>query len=123
MSALVLALLLLSALIHLLPMVGVLGPARLQRLYGVPVTDPTLALSMRHRAIMFGALAGLLIAGAVEPLWRMPAVGATLLSDVAFLVLWRVTPGVHSAMRKVVIADVISIVCLGLVFALHFSGF
>jgi hypothetical protein len=55
------AVLLIVALIHALPLVGVMGAAKLTQLYGIDVQDPTLELLLRHRAILFGLLA----AGAV----------------------------------------------------------
>jgi hypothetical protein len=52
--------LLLVALIHALPLTGVLGAARLSALYGLAVTEPNLEILLRHRAVMFGMLAALL---------------------------------------------------------------
>ena len=40
-----------AAVIHLLPLVGVLGPARLSSLYGIAVAEPNLELLLRHRAV------------------------------------------------------------------------
>jgi len=48
--------LLLVALIHLMPLLGVLGPTRLALLYGLDFNDPNLAILMRHRAVLFGLL-------------------------------------------------------------------
>lgn len=89
-----------------------LGAARLQALYGVPVDDPTTLLAMRHRATMFGVLGAGLIAGLFWEPALLPAMAMTAASDVAFLILALVSQGTHAAMRKVVIADVVSIVCL-----------
>lgn len=52
----------LVALLHALPLAGVLGAARLSTLYGIDVADPNLALLLRHRAVLFGLLAALLAA-------------------------------------------------------------
>lgn len=101
-----------SAIIHLLPLSGVLGAKRLRALYGVPIDDATTLLAMRHRATMFGVLGAGLIAGLIWAPALLPAMAMTAASDVAFLVLALVSPGTHPAMRKVVVADVVSIVCL-----------
>jgi hypothetical protein len=107
-------LLLVSALIHVLPLAGVLGRARLQALYGVPIDDPNLELAMRHRAVMFGLIGALLIGAAFVPEVRRLAIVGTVISDGAFLGLALSIQGTNLAMKKVVIADVVSLACLGL---------
>ena len=52
--------LLIAGAIHLLPLSGVTGAAALERLYGVAVDSPDLALLLRHRAVLFGLLGGFL---------------------------------------------------------------
>lgn len=100
-----------SAVIHFLPVSGVLGSGRLEALYGVAVTEPNTLLAMRHRAILFGVLGGLLVAAIIEPGLFWPAVIATGVADLAFLVLALGTD-TSSRMKRVVIADVISLVAL-----------
>ena len=50
MSYLVSATLILVAITHLLPVVGVAGSAQLARLYRVDTSDPNLRILMQHRA-------------------------------------------------------------------------
>ena len=59
------AVLLIVALIHALPLVGVMGAAKLTQLYGVDVQDPTLEILLRHRAVLFGLLAAFLAYAAI----------------------------------------------------------
>ncbi|MED5370773.1 MAG: phosphopantetheine adenylyltransferase [Myxococcota bacterium] len=102
-------LLLLPAIIHLLPVSGVLGAARLEKLYGARVDDPNLLLAMRHRALMFGGLGlGLLAAMLWEPA-RLPVVALTVLSDAAFAALALATPERSPQMTRVLIADGVSL--------------
>ena len=56
--------------IHLLPLLGVLGTSRLEQLYQVRIEDPNLLLLMRHRALLFGLMAALLLAAAFRPMWQ-----------------------------------------------------
>jgi hypothetical protein len=49
-------LMLVVAVIHLIPISGFFGAAQLEALYGIEVSDPNLAILMRHRAVLFGIL-------------------------------------------------------------------
>lgn len=112
MTAVTAVALVLAGLIHLLPLVGVLGPSRVAAMYDVRVDGPDLAVLLVHRAVLFGLLGALLIAAAWSDDLRPYAIGAGLVSDVAFLVVARANPGVNPAMRRVVQADVVSVVLL-----------
>ena len=112
MTVVVAVALVLAGLIHLLPLVGVLGPSRVAAMYDVRIDGPDLAVLLVHRAVLFGLLGALLIAGAwIEDL-RPYAIGAGLVSDVAFLVIARTSPGINAAMQRVVRADIASVVLL-----------
>ena len=102
----------LSGVIHLIPLVGVAGPSRVARMYDVRVDGPDLAVLLVHRAVLFGLLAALLFGGAFVDDLQPYAIGAGLVSDVAFLAIAKARPGVNAAMRRVVRADVVSIVLL-----------
>lgn len=97
--------LLLVALIHAIPAIGVLGPARLAQLYGLPVQEPNLELLMRHRAVLFGLLAAALAWAAFHaPLHRLALV-AGFVSVGSFLLLARLTGPLNGALAGVVRAD------------------
>jgi len=49
-------LLIIVAVIHLLPLSGVLSGKRLTALYGLSFQEPNLEILMRHRAVLFGLL-------------------------------------------------------------------
>ncbi len=110
---LLIASLTLPALIHLAPVSGVLGAARLERLYGAKIQDPNVLLAMRHRAVIFGILGLGLIAAMIWPSVALPVIVGTILSDTAFLVLALMTPERSPQMNKVLAADVFSLICLG----------
>ena len=57
-------LLALAGALHLPPVIGVLGVGSIERLYGVTIGEPAMAILMRHRAILFGLLGTLLIVAA-----------------------------------------------------------
>ena len=109
MSVVVAVALVLSGAIHLLPLVGVAGPARVAGMYDVRVEGPDLAVLLVHRAVLFGLLSALLIGGAFVDDLQPYAIGGGLISDVAFLAIARANPGINAAMQRVVRADVVSI--------------
>ena len=112
MSSVSAAALLLVALIHLLPLPGVLGPEMLQRLYGLAVDTPDLSLLLRHRAVLFGLLGVGMIASVAWPAWRPAAYAAASVSVVSFLVLAALEHPAQPAIHRVVIADAIAVVLL-----------
>lgn len=104
--------LLIAGAIHLLPLSGVIGAAALERLYGVAVDSPDLALLLRHRAVLFGLLGGFLVVAAFRSAWRLAGLLAGLASVLAFLLLAWLEPGWGEAIRRVVIADLVALVAL-----------
>ena len=112
MSFVVPAVLVLVAVIHLLPLVGVLGAARLEELYGVRVNGPDLSILLRHRAVLFGLLGAGLLLAAVRPELHAAGLVAGTVSVVSFLALARLEPGANERIRRVVTVDVVALVLL-----------
>jgi hypothetical protein len=112
MRFLVSAMLLVVAGIHLLPLSGVLGGARLTALYGIPIDEPSLAILMRHRAVLFGMLGSFLVYAAFAPRLQIAAVGAGFVSVASFLWLAWSAGGYNAQLSRVVVADVVALVCL-----------
>ena len=71
------AMLLVVAVIHLLPVPGVLGAEQLATLYGVPLADPNLVILMRHRAVLFGLLGVLFALAYFRTSRRVPAAASS----------------------------------------------
>lgn len=101
-----------AAIINLLPLVGALSAGKLERLYGLTITDPNLEILLRHRAILFGIVGALLIAAIFKSEWRTPAIAAGLVSMVTFIILTLSTQGYTGAFKHIVIADIIGIAAL-----------
>lgn len=121
MRYLVSAMLVVVALIHLLPVVGVLGGERLAVLYGVSVTEPNLAILMRHRAVLFGLLGLFFAFAAFRPALQVVAFVAGFASVVSFLWLAWSVGGYNAQVGRVFAADIVALVCLvvGLVAYVH----
>jgi hypothetical protein len=106
------AMLVAVAVIHLLPLSGALGSARLTALYGISFDEPNLAILMRHRAVLFGLLGAFLLLAAFRPAYQLAALIAGFVSVVSFLYLaWSV--GNHNAqIGRVFVADLVALACL-----------
>lgn len=112
MQMLINAMLVVFAVIHLLPLPGVLGGAQLQRLYSISLTDPDMLIMMRHRALLFGLLAMFALLAVFRRDLQWLAIGAGLISAGSFVVIAWLVGGYGGAISRVVVADVIAVGCL-----------
>lgn len=111
-NALIVAAYLATGLLNLLPVAGVLGAFRLNKLYGLTFDEPNLLVLMRHRALLFGLIGDFLIAAAFIPAWRLPAGLMGALSMAGFIALARLYAPLNAALRRVVIADWVGLALL-----------
>ena len=102
----------LVALLHALPLAGVLGAAKLSVLYGIDARDPALELLLRHRAVLFGLLAAFLAWAAWQPTLRGLGLIAGLVSIASFLVLALPAGPLPPALATVVKLDVAALLLL-----------
>jgi len=102
----------LVALLHALPLAGVLGAERLAALYGVDAQEANLQLLLRHRAVLFGMLAALLACAACRPAWHGLGLVAGGVSVVAFLVLAALGGPLNGALATVVKLDIAALILL-----------
>ncbi|MCA3253314.1 MAG: phosphopantetheine adenylyltransferase [Pseudomonadota bacterium] len=116
------AALLFVAAIHVLPLAGVLGAARLSSLYGIAVQDPNLEILLRHRAVLFGLLAGFLGYAAFHRPLHGLALVAGLISVASFLVLAFSVGSYNQALSTVVKADVLALALLAAAALVHLFG-
>jgi hypothetical protein len=112
MRYLVSAMLVIVAIIHLLPLSGVLGGERLAALYGLSFNDPNLAILMRHRAVLFGLLGLFLLFAAFRPQFQAIAFIAGFVSVVSFLWLAWSVGGYNTQVARVFTADIVALACL-----------
>lgn len=100
------------AIIHLMPLSGVLGAEGLARLYGLDFSSPDLEILMRHRAVLFGMLGVLLLAAIWREGLRLLAILAGFISVGSFFVLARLVGGYGEAVSRVLLADMLALSCL-----------
>lgn len=110
----------LVGLVHVLPVIGVLGPHRLEALYGVEVLEPNLLVLMRHRAVLFGLLGSFLLFSAFRPELHRLALIAGFISVLSFLVL-ALAP-VNAQLTRVVTIDLGALALLFVGAAAWFFG-
>jgi len=114
------ACLVIVAIIHLLPLSGVIGGERLSRLYGLAFHDPNLAILMRHRAVLFGMLGFFLLFAAFKPALQPLAFIAGFVSVISFLVIAWSVGDYNPQIKRVVIADIVALVCLAIAVLAYF---
>jgi hypothetical protein len=119
MRYLISAMLVVVAIIHLLPLAGVLGSERLSALYGLSFSEHNLAILMRHRAVLFGILGLFLLFAAFRPQWQTLAFIAGFVSVISFLVLAWSVGGYNAQIARVFTADIVALVCLLVGIAAH----
>jgi hypothetical protein len=112
MRYLVSAMLVIVAIIHLLPLSGVIGSERLASLYGISFGEPNIAILMRHRAVLFGLLGLFILYAAFAPCFQVAAFVIGFVSVVSFLWLASSVGGYNAAIGRVVTADIVALVCL-----------
>lgn len=105
-------LVLVAAAINLAPALGALAPDRMTALYGVDLGDPNLQILMRHRAVLFGIVGGLLVAAAFHPPLRTLGYAVGFASMLSFLLVAWLVGGYSAQIQRVILADVVGIVAL-----------
>jgi hypothetical protein len=119
MRYLVSAMLVVVAVIHLLPLSGMLGSERLAALYGLSFNEPNLAILMRHRAVLFGLLGLFFLFAAFRPLFQTVAFVAGFISVVSFLWLAWSVGGYNAQVARVFMVDIVALACLIIGIAAH----
>lgn len=106
------AMLVIAAVIHIVPLVGVVGSERLAHLYGIPFDEPNLEILMRHRAVLFGLLGVFLAVSAFRHSLQLSGLLAGFVSVLSFLWLASIVGEYNAQLHRVVNADRIALACL-----------
>lgn len=108
-----------TGLVHLLPLVGVVGRTALERAYGVELgPGQDLVILMQHRAMLFGLMALACFMAIPVPVWRVPAGAAALVSMLGFVLLVNLQAH-NAAIARAMWVDGVGAVVLGLVMLAH----
>jgi len=106
--------------INLLPMIVFFDATKTAKLYGLPIEGESLAILMRHRAVLLGLVGLALIAAAVKPEFRILAIALALISKFTFIFLTFTHSNYSAEVRQVALIDVGAIVLLLAVLGIHF---
>ena len=99
------AVLIVVGLINAAPLLGIESGARLGELYGIAPPAGDLEILMRHRALLFGLIGGLIITSAYRPALRPTAVVIGLTSMLGFIVLALLGDEMGEQIRNVAVID------------------
>ena len=112
MKIIVSSILFILAVIHLLPVVGVLGSDSLTRLYGITVSDSNTEILLRHRAVLFAIIGLFLLLSVFKSEYQPIAICIGLISVASFLLLTWSIEGLNSEISRVVKVDWVALVLL-----------
>ena len=101
-----------AAAINLAPVLGAFAPERMTALYGVALDDTSLQILMRHRAVLFGIVGGLMIVAAFHPPARTLGYVVGFASMLSFLLIAWVVGGASAQIERVILVDVVGIAVL-----------
>jgi hypothetical protein len=110
---------LVAAVINLAPALGAFAPERMTALYGVELEDPSLRILMRHRAVLFGLVGGLMLVAAFHPPLRTAGYAVGFTSMLSFLLIAWLEGGYNSGIGRVILIDVVGIGALALAALVH----
>ena len=112
-------LVLIAAAINLAPGIGAVSSERMAAFYGVDLGDANLQILMRHRAVLFGVVGGLLLVAAFHPPLSTVAYAVGFSSMLSFLVIAWLVGGYGPEIRRVVLLDAVGIAALAAAALVH----
>jgi hypothetical protein len=107
-----------AGLINLLPSMLAFLPDKISKSYGIEIPNANYELLLRHRAILFGIIGGLMIFSSIVKKYYEIATIAGLISMTSFILLYfLIDRGISSELKKVMVIDILAslILLIGLV--------
>jgi len=103
---------LVAGIVNFLPVMGLLGRARLEAGYQIKVATPDLLILMQHRAVLFGLVGGALLLSVFKKDWRPLTGPMGLISMAAFILLVFMSPAVNAALLRLAFIDIMALLLL-----------
>lgn len=107
-----------AGLINLLPALLVFLPDKISKSYGIDIPNSNYELLLRHRAILFGIIGGLMIYSALVKKHYELSTIVGLVSMTSFIILYfLIGKDINSELKKVMMIDVVAtvILCFGFI--------
>ena len=120
MSKIYLILLFLVGVINFVPIIGLISLDKINQTYGLSVVDNNLAILLRHRALIFGLIGGLILYSVFNTQYQGVAIVIAAISMVGYLLLFGSVGGANQELLKVAKIDIVGIVLLGLAIGIKF---
>jgi hypothetical protein len=107
-----------AGLINLLPALLAFFPDKISKSYGIDVPNANYELLLRHRAILFGIIGGLMIFSAIVKKHYEIATTAGLIGMMSFIILYfLIDNDINTELKNVMRIDFVAtvILCIGLI--------
>ncbi len=102
-----------AGMINMLPSILAFLPNKIGSSYGIEIPNSNYELLLRHRAVLFGIVGGILIYSAITKKNYSMAVLIGLVSMVSFIILLKLSDGeINAELNKVMNIDIIGIIIL-----------
>ncbi len=109
-----------SGIINLLPSILAFIPNKISQSYGIEIPNSNYELLLRHRAILFGIIGGIMIYSAITKNNYSIAVLIGLISMISFILLFKLVNGeINHELNKVMKIDIVGIIILLIGFFLY----
>lgn len=109
-----------AGVINILPSILAFFPDKIATSYGITIPDQNYELLLRHRAVLFGIVGGIMIFSAISKKNYSMAVCIGLISMISFVILLNLVQGeINPELFKIMKIDIIGIIILVFGFALY----
>jgi hypothetical protein len=107
----------LTSIVNILPALGAFLPSKMKNAYGIDVSDANFELLLRHRAVLFGIVGGLMLYAAITQSVLSLASIIGLISMISFLFLYfTIGKQINEALTKVMKIDAVATLVLLIVY-------
>ena len=103
-----------AGLVNFAPITGMLSADMLASAYGITAPDGDLLILLRHRALLFGIVGGLLQVAAFRRHLQPAAIVAGMVSMIGFIALVLMDGGHGDKLQRLVLIDIGAVVALAL---------
>lgn len=105
--------------INILPSILAFLPEKISKSYGIEMPNVNFELLLRHRAVLFAIVGGLMIYSAISKKYYSISVTVGLISMISFIILYFLMNGINPELEKVMKIDFIAVIMLIVGFMLY----